>query len=284
MSYIFFGTPRFAAIILEKLIAAGLPPALVIANPDRPAGRKKELRAPETKLIAAKYGLHAHQPEKPEVKSLKFEVDKLGDIDFAVVAAYGNIIKKDVLDLPRLGTIGVHPSLLPLYRGATPIQSAILGGETTTGTTLFLLDEGVDSGPILAQEKIAIGINDDYLALETKLADLSADLLIKTIPDFLANRIKPMPQDHTRATMTKKFKTEDGLVDLSKDAPETIYRKIKALNPEPGVYTFIEKGDKKIRVKLLDANLLSDKLQLKLIQLEGGKPIPAQNQLPAFLK
>ena len=93
-----------------------------------------------------------------------------------------------------------------------------------------------------------------------------------------------MPQDHTRATMTKKFKTEDGLVDLSKDAPETIYRKIKALNPEPGVYTFIEKGDKKIRVKLLDANLLSDKLQLKLIQLEGGKPIPAQNQLPAFLK
>jgi len=261
--FVFFGTPEFAAIILEKLIQTGMAPALVICNPDRPVGRKKIITAPPAKIIAQKYGVNIWQPEnlELEIKEIKNRV-----FDFFVVAAYSKILPKEILAIPRLSTIGIHPSLLPKYRGTTPIQNAILAGEKETGVTLFLTDEKVDHGPILAKRELRMTNDDNYDNLQKRLAALGADLLIETLPKFLAGEIKPQPQDESKATYTKKFRIEDAFIDLNGE-PEIILRKIKALNPEPGVWT-IQNGK---RMKILDAEIKDGKLKLKKIQVEGKK-------------
>ncbi len=283
MKYAFFGTPDFAAVILEKLIKSGFPPVVVICNPDKPVGRKKIITAPPTKIIAQKYGIPALQPESLEIENWKLEIKKIKNevFDFFLVAAYAQIIPKEILEMPRLGVIGVHPSLLPKYRGASPIQSVILSGEPETGVTLFLVDEKVDHGQIFAQRKLEFSISSDkvvsprqsrdnfqFSKLQQLLAELAGDLLIETLPKFLKGEIAPLPQDENRTTYTKKFKTEDGHVDLEKDEPTIIERKIRALNPEPGVWT-IQNGK---RMKILEAELTPEnKLKLKKIQFEGKK-------------
>lgn len=268
MNFVFFGTPEIAAIILEKLIKAGFIPSAVICNPDKPVGRKKIITSPPTKILAEKHNIKVLQPEKLEIGNLKFEI---GEIDFAVVAAYAKIIPKEILDISKLGSIGVHPSLLPKHRGASPIQSAILSDDKETGVSLFLMDEKVDHGPILAQrelENYELGIM-NYGTLMRKLAELGGDLLVKTLPKFVAGEIEPQIQDEVLATFTKKFKTEDGFVNLEKDDPIIIKRKVRALNPEPGVYTI--KDEK--RMKILEAEIVDGKIKLKKIQMEGKKPV-----------
>jgi methionyl-tRNA formyltransferase len=281
MNYIFFGTPDFAAIILEKLIGAGLPPALLVCNPDRPVGRKKVITPPQAKIVAEKHGIGIYQPEKLEIRNLKLEI---GEADFAIVASYAKIIPKNILELFPKGIIGVHPSLLPKYRGPTPIQSVILNGEAETGVTLYLLDEKVDHGPIIAQR--ALENNDlrtiNYVKLHDALANLGADLLIETLPKFIEGKIKPVAQNEAEATFTKKFENRDGYVDLEKDDPVIIEKKVRALNPEPGVWTIITaetasliRANKKIigkRMKILEAEVIDSKLKLKKIQFEGKKP------------
>lgn len=264
--YVFFGSPEFAAIILQKLIDAGLPPLTVICNPDRPVGRKKIITPPPAKLIAKKNNIPVWQPEKldAEFKS-KLANPKL---DFTVIAAYSQILKKDVLSIARLGAIGVHPSLLPKYRGATPIQNAILNGETESGITLFLVDEKVDHGPILSASKQSLAEKENYQALHDKLAELGAKLLIQTIPDFFTGKIKPQPQDESKATLTEKFTTQDGYVNLQKDNPVMVERKIRALNPEPGVWTIYNSK----RTKLLEAEITVGQIKLKKIQEAGKNP------------
>ncbi len=275
MKYIFFGTPRFAAIILDQLIKAGLPPTLVVTNPDRPAGRKKILTPPPTKSIAAGHNIPVYQPEKLEVKSWKLEVSKLNGIEFAVVAAYNKILKKEVLESLPAGFIGIHPSLLPRYRGASPIQSAMLAGEKETGISLYLLDNEVDHGSILAQKNLPIAPEDDYLSLEEKLADLGAKALISILPNLPQIATEAAPQDHSLTTFTKKFVATDGFVDLAHDTPEMIYRKIKALNPEPGVYAIINE----VRVKLLSAKLENQELIITRLQYAGKKPIAVKQSI-----
>ncbi len=280
MNYIFFGTPEFAAIILEKLIKTGLKPALLICNPDKPVGRKKILTPPPTKIIAQKYGINFWQPEKLTIDNLKIKIKKA---DFAIIAAYSKILPKEVLEFPRLGTIGIHPSLLPKYRGPSPIQSVLLNGEKETGLTLFLTDEKIDHGPILVKQKLNTRLEIiNYEKLMETLAKLGADLLIKTLPKFIKNGIKPKPQNENEATHTKKFKTEDAFINpldldtaLNGKSLETaiiIERKIRALNPEPSAWTFRQIQDKKMRVKLLGAEIIQEKLKLKTIQIEGKKP------------
>lgn len=260
MNYAFFGTPDFAAIILEKLIAAHIPPVLVVCNPDKPVGRKKIITPPPTKLLAIQHNIPVSQPEK-------LEVDKLSDAEFAIVAAYSKILPKKIIDSLDGGVIGVHPSLLPKYRGPSPIQTAILNGDKETGVTLFLIDERVDHGPLLIKREVQI-TNHNYKELEKELAGLSGDLIIEALPKFIKGEIKPQPQDETQATYTKKFKTEDAYVNLEKDNPMIIERKVRALNPEPGVWTM--KNGK--RMKILEAELKDGKLLLKKIQFEGKKP------------
>jgi len=280
MKYTFFGSPRFAAIILEKLIAAGLPPALVVCNPDRPVGRKKIITPPTVKARIMNYEsgirdkIKIIQPEK-----LASSLFMLPDsrFDFAVVAAYSQILPLEIIKNFKLGMIGVHPSLLPQYRGATPIQSVILNGEIETGATLFLIDEKVDHGPILENRKQKIENNDNYETLEKKLAELSADLLIETLPKFIKSEIRSKPQNEKFATLTKKFSAEDAFIEPThlvkaqemegKSAAE-IDRKIRAFQTEPGAWTII----KEKRTKLLEAEIVDGKLKLKKIQIEGKKP------------
>ncbi len=275
MNYIFFGTPRFAAIILEKLIGAGFIPVAVICNSDKPTGRKQMITPPPTKLLAQKYNIQILQPEV--LSNSKFHAYRqAGEIpclpagrrnskfDLFVVAAYGKIIPKEILDMPRLGTIGVHPSLLPKYRGPTPIQTAILNGEKETGVTLFMVDEKVDHGQIITSNEYRVMSNENYEILEIKLAELGAELLVEFLRKInqclgsptskkLTKNVREVglpdigvelrPQSETEATYTKKFTTQDGYVDLEKDNPILIERKIRALNPEPGVWTMRETSD-----------------------------------------
>ena len=278
MKFIFFGSPEFAAIILEKMIKADLLPQAVVCNPDKPVGKKKIITAPPIKkLLIEKFKdlkIKIYQPEKIlDVKS------QLSDVNcqLFIVAAYAKIISKEILEIPSLGTIGVHPSLLPKHRGPTPIQTAILNGNEKTGTTLFLMDEKIDHGPILAASHLPITTNDDYKTLMRKLAELSANLLIETLPNIEEKIKNAKPQNESEATYTKKFKTEDAFIkpeDLKRAENDggrptiEIERKLRALNPEPGVWTIIDNK----RVKILNARIQDNKLKLTRIQVEGKKP------------
>jgi methionyl-tRNA formyltransferase len=277
MKYVFFGTPRFAEIILNGLIGAGMLPVALVCNPDRPLGRKKIVTPPPTKqsVISKSATTKIFQPEKLDDNFIQ----ELKDLhpDFFVVAAYAKIIPAAVLDIPRLGTLGTHPSLLPSYRGASPIQSALLTGESKTGSTIYKMDEKTDHGAIYAQKEIPLdALTTNYLELEEQLAKLSENLLIDLIPTLLDGTAIPRSQDGSLATFTKKFTTDNGFIkDTELDAAiagnsdkaELIVRTINALNPEPGVWT-IKNGK---RIKLLAAKVDVGALKLLIIQEEGQK-------------
>ena len=276
MKFIFFGSPEFAAIILEKLINTEYIPSAVICSPDKPAGRKKIITPPPTKIIAQKHNTPVWQPEKLDdyliAKLLNYKPD------FFIVAAYSKIIPKEILEIPQLGTIGVHPSLLPKYRGASPIQTAILNNDEKTGTTLYLMDEKMDHGGIISNLKFQISNFDTYETLMQKLAELSANLLIEILPNIEEKIKNVKPQNESEATYTKKFQTEDAFIkpeNLEKAEKEggkianEINNKIRAFYPEPGVYTFINNK----RIKLLEAKIIDNKLKLTKTQIEGKTPV-----------
>ena len=283
MKFVYFGTPDFSAHVLERLIDAGLPPVAVVTNPDRPVGRRKIVTAPAVKQMIENYQLQTTnykeieilQPEKLDAEFI--EKLKSFDADFFLVFAYNKIFRKNVLEIPRLGIVGIHPSFLPKYRGPSPFQTALLNGETETGVTIYQLDEGVDSGAIIAESKsVVITGEDNFTTLAAKLADVGAELAIETLPRFLSGKITPRMQDESQATFTKKFKTEDGFIEpadlaaaVAGDAEKSaaLDRKIRALNPEPGVWTM--QNNK--RVKLLEVKIENGKLQLTKIQEDGQK-------------
>ena len=281
LRYVFFGTPNFAARVLEKLIAAGVSPVVLVCNPDRPVGRKKIVTSPPTKKLIQELGIKNNelgikvfQPkDKAELSLVSDEIFK--DCDFGIVAAYAQIIPRSVIDKARLGIMGVHPSLLPSFRGATPIQTAILDGAETTGVSLFMLDEEVDHGSVIAQREVSLG-EDNYVEFERRLADLGVELLLEILPKFVIGKSEAIVQDESGATYTKKFTSEDGLItnELLEKAKNgegavEVLRKIRALNPEPGIYSVIQGK----RTKLLEAKIVEGKLVLTKIQREGGLPL-----------
>lgn len=297
MKFIFFGTPEFAAIILEKLINAGYMPAAVICNPDELVGRKKILTSPPVKILSQKHDIRIFQPEKLR-DNLEF-AEQLKNLksDLAIIAAYGKIIPKEILDIPSSGFINVHPSLLPKYRGASPIQYAILNGDHETGVTIMAVDEEMDHGNIISNLKTQISRVDTFESLSQKLAKLGAELLIKILPDYVSGKIKPVEQDHSRATYTKIIKKEDGKIDWSKSADE-IERMTRGYYPWPDVWTVwsdkilkilaadvLADGDKKIgEVFLTKNNKLAikcgkDALIVNKLQLEGRKILTAREFL-----
>lgn len=290
-NFVFFGSPEFAAVILEKIIQNGFRPSLVVCNPDKPTGRKKNITSPPVKTgimnqeSRIKNVIKILQPEKLD-KEFRDSLFIIHDsYDFFIVAAYAKIIPPEILEIPKFGSIGVHPSLLPKYRGATPIQSAILNDDEQTGVTLFLIDEKVDHGPIIAQKELRGEElkTMDCKQLSKKLADLGGNLLIETLPKFLAGEIELEPQNESQAAYTKKIKTEDGFIEeggleraengRDLEQAKIILRKIRALNPEPGVYTF--KNGK--RTKILEAEIVDGKLRIKRIHVEGK---PRSETLP----
>lgn len=249
MKIIFFGTPNFGAIVLEKLLKNKIEPVLVVTKPDKPVGRKKIITPPPVKILAKKYGLPFLQPDK--IENTQKELEKINP-DLILVAAYGKIIPKKILDIPKYGCLNVHPSLLPKHRGASPLQFTVLNGDKETGVTLILMTEKMDEGPILDQLKIKIENQKIFPQdLEKKLAELGGDLLVKIIPKWIKNEIKPKKQNEKEATYTKIIKKEDGKVDWSKSA-ENLEKQIRAFHPWPGSFC---KADDKI-MKILKASAL----------------------------
>jgi methionyl-tRNA formyltransferase len=263
MNIVFFGTSEFAAIILEKMIHGGVAPVLVVTTMDKPAGRKNVLTPPPAKVLALKNNIEIVQPQK--VSDINSQLQAM-DPDLIVLASYGNIVPKTTLRIPTYGAINVHPSLLPKYRGASPMQSAILAGEQETGVSIMLMDEEMDHGPILAQQIVFMD-KEAYEQLHNKLAQIGADLLLETIPQWVNEEIKPKEQNHAEATFTERFTREDGRIDWKRPV-EYIERQTRAFTPWPGAYTFW----KEKRIKILKAHIEENSLIIDELQLEGKQP------------
>ena len=237
MSIIFIGTPEFAVPALRHLAGSGFRISAVITQPDRPAGRGRTTRASPVKEAALELGLEVLQPATLRDEA---EIQRISALypEAMVAVAYGQILRPGFLAIAPRGVVNVHPSLLPRYRGASPIQSAILSGDDITGVTIMLMDAGMDSGPVLAQQEVAIAADDTGGSLSGKLADLGAQLLTATLRDWLDGRLQPQPQDESMATVTRLLSKDDGLIDWSESAVQ-ISRQIRAFDPWPGSYTAI---------------------------------------------
>ncbi len=292
MKLVFCGTPQFAVPTLERLVATGFNVQLVVTQPDRPQGRGMELAAPPVKQSAIKLGLPVLQPDKIK-KNEEFR-ERLRGLasDAIIVVGYGRIIPPWMLTLPPYGNINVHGSLLPKYRGAAPIQWAIANGEKVSGVTTMHLNEGLDTGDILLQEKLEITEEDTSVTFAPKLAQLGADLLVETLRGLEQKRIIAKPQDHSQATLAPILTKEDGLVDFNRPAQE-IHNRLRGFQPWPGAHTkFREKNLKFVEVKALgsarqntpgelrmegDQLLVAcgsgTELQLLRLQPEGKKPL-----------
>ena len=240
MKLVFCGTPRFAVPTLEALIAAGHDIALVVSQPDRPVGRTQQLTAPPVKETALAAGLEVTQPEK--IKNNAEFRSRLTAIapDAIVVVAYGRIIPPWMLALPRLGCINLHASLLPKYRGAAPIQWAVAKGETVTGNTTMLLEEGLDTGPILLQREVVIAPDQTAADLFDVLAKEGAPLVVETLAGLENGTIKAQPQDHSRATLAPILDREDGRMDFAGRTATELCNRWRGFQPWPGAYTTLE--------------------------------------------
>ncbi|MDA1337341.1 MAG: methionyl-tRNA formyltransferase [bacterium] len=232
MKFVFFGTRELGAQVLESLFQSGNSPTLVVTGVDKPAGRKQELLPSPVKVIAQKHHFPLAQPEKPAELILRKEL--LG-AEFFVVAAYGSILSKEILEIPPKGVLNVHPSLLPKYRGPSPERFTLLAGEKKTGVSVILLDEKVDHGPILAQEEFIMKEGIKHEELHLQLGELGGKLLVKTIPLWREGKITPREQDHEKATFTTKITKEQGKIDWNREA-EYIVRQMHAFDPWPGTY------------------------------------------------
>ena len=236
MKLIFCGTPRFAVPTLEKLVSGGFDVRLVVTQPDKPRGRGLELAPSPVKSRALELGLPVVQPDK--IKNNDEFRQQLAAMqpEAIVVVGYGRIIPQWMIDLPPLGNINLHASLLPRYRGAAPIQWAIACGETVTGVTTMRIDAGLDTGDILQQREIPITAADTAETLAPRLAEIGADLMVQTLPALAAGTIQPSPQDHSRATLAPILKREDGLIDFQRPAPAIVNR-LRGFQPWPGAFT-----------------------------------------------
>ena len=255
---------------LRALRRAGHEILLVITQPDRP-GNRMRVKPSAIKLAAIELGLPVYQPERirdPE------SVERLRELapDFLVVVAYGQILPRSVLAIPRLGAINVHASLLPRHRGAAPVARAILAGDHETGVTIMKMDEQLDHGPILGVRATPIGEREDAAALTARLAEMGAELLVETLEHFEDLRV--VGQDHPRATVAAKLRKEEGELEWAMGAPE-IDRRVRALQPWPGATLPTNRG----RVKVLSGHVEGDRYVPDVVQLPGKKPAPAKQVL-----
>lgn len=289
----FLGTPRLAQIILESLANTPYKPQLVVTAPDTKSGRGQKPQMSPVKQTAITNNIRVLQPSRTLL-------DGVEKFDLAILVAYGKIIPKEILQIPKYGFLNVHPSLLPKYRGPSPIQGAILAGEEKTGVTIIKLDEQIDHGPILAQKEIKIEDTDTHESLIEKLGELGAGLLLEVLPSYLAHLrgvksfhlggvlknakifLPPKPQNHSQATFTKRITKEDGKIDLKNPPdPQTLDRMIRAFYPWPTVWS-----KWKIRERIFDKSkrengkwkifkfLPATNYQLPfLIQPEGKRPM-----------
>jgi methionyl-tRNA formyltransferase len=238
MSIVFVGTPAFAVPSLRQLASAGHEISAVVTQPDRPAGRHRTPQSPPVKLAADELDLRVLQPASLRDPRAVADLRALAPEVIAVVA-FGQILRPEVLAIPPYGVLNVHPSLLPRWRGASPIPAAVLAGDERTGVTIMLMDAGMDSGPVLSQRTLAIGVNDTSASLSERLSAAGAELLVDTLPRWVSGEIEPAPQDNSQATTCPVLRKEDGAIDWRISATE-IWRRVRAYNPWPGAYTSLD--------------------------------------------
>jgi methionyl-tRNA formyltransferase len=233
---VFCGTPRFAVPSLEKLVEAGFRIQLVVTQPDKPRGRGMELTPSPVKQRALELGLQVAQPDK--IKNNEEFRSQLSTLkpDAIIVVGYGRLIPQWMIDLPPMGNINLHASLLPKYRGAAPIQWAIACGETVTGVTTMKIDSGLDTGDILLQKEIPVEAKDTAETLAPRMANIGAELVRETLPGLRAGTVHPTPQDNTKASLAPILKKEDGEIDFHRSAQE-ICNRLRGFQPWPGAYT-----------------------------------------------
>ena len=297
LKIIFMGTPEFSVPVLNSLIQ-NYNIITVVTQPDKKVGRKQELTSSPVKKVALENKIEVLQPDKID-QSFVSEIKEINP-DLIVVVAYGFILPQELLNIPKYGVINIHASLLPKYRGASPIQSAILNGDQVTGVSIMLINEKMDQGPILSQSEADIEPGETFSSLHDKLAILGSHLLIDTLPKYLNQEIKPIIQDDTQATYCQKITKDDGKIDWSKPATE-IETMIRAFDPWPETWSYW--GDKKLKIlagtvnnsRTLDkaGTILKDgdnllictgegNLQVKKIQLEGKKEMGVKDFLNGY--
>jgi methionyl-tRNA formyltransferase len=235
MRVVFLGSGAFAIPSFEALIGAGHDVAALVTQPDREKGRGRSLAPPPLKPVAEARGVPVHQPRKVRDPAAQETLRAL-DPDIQVVVAYGQILPRSVIDIPRHGTVNVHGSLLPRYRGAAPVQWAIVNGERETGVTTMLIDEGLDTGPTLVSRSTPIGAEETAADLEPRLAAIGADVLLETLAGMDAGTLKAVPQVHARATLAPIIRKEDGRLDWTMPA-EALARRVRGFHPWPGTFT-----------------------------------------------
>ncbi len=268
LKVIFWGTPDFAIHPLSALMESGYSIIAIITQPNKITGRKKLLKPPPVKVAAQNYHIPVLQPNKLKDDQFFEEFKNLAP-DICIVGGYGKIIPERYLLVPKFGFICVHPSLLPKYRGPSPIQGAIMNGEPETGIGIIIMDKEMDHGPILSEVKYHLKPTEYKQEAEQEIWKLGGKLLIETLPKYIAGKIKPRIQNHEQATFTKLLTREDARTDWSRP-PQEIYNKIRALNPEPGTWTTW--NNKVFNIK--KAKLIDGKLTLITVQLEGKKETP----------
>lgn len=290
MRLVFLGTPEFAVPTLERVVEAGRQVLAVVTQPDRPSGRGQHAAPPPVKEAAARLGLPVYQPERVRRPEAVEFLRALG-AEAMVVVGYGQIIPQTVIDLAPLGIINVHASLLPKYRGAGPIQWAILNGETRTGVTTMRIDAGLDTGDMLLKAGTEIGPEENAIELGKRLAVMGANLLVETLRDLAAGTIVPQKQDPSQATYAPLLKKEDGLLDWSQPA-QSIHNRVRGLQPWPGAYTSFRgqtlhiwksktvrgagpRPARFISLKPVVVSCGSGALEILEVQLEGRKRISA---------
>ena len=251
---VFFGTSELACASLSALLeSSAFTVAAVVTQPDRPKGRNLHPQPSPVKVLAAGIPLPVLQPERARHENF---VQTLGEFqaDLIVVAAYGQILRKALLELPRFGCLNVHASLLPKYRGAAPIQWAILNDERETGVTIMKMDEGLDTGDLLASQSTSITPADNAQTLHERLAMIGAGLLVKTIPEYVAGEIVPRKQPQTGASYARKIARDDGRLDWTQPA-RSLWNRVRALVPWPGTYTFLSAEPKPHLLKIWQAEV-----------------------------
>ncbi len=272
---VFFGTPQISVFVLEELEKKDIVPNLIVTTPDKKRGRKMLLTPSEVKVWAENNNVPTLQTDKITnefIEELKQKAPHSG-WDVFIVAAYGKLLPKQLLEIPKHGVVNVHPSLLPRLRGASPIRGAILADDKEVGVSVMLIDEKMDHGPILSQEKVEILEWPPHgKELDEILARLGGNLLADTLPKWIEGKITPQEQDHNKATFTKKITKEDGLIDLDADPYQNLL-KIRAYEGWPGTYFFTQIGEKTTRIKIIDAELKEGKLNIIRVIPEGKKEI-----------
>ena len=275
LNIVFFGTPKIATIVLSELKHAGITPTLIVTAPDAPKGRKLVFTPSPVSDWGGREDIEVLKP-KTFKDNPDLDVLLNTEWDLFIVAAYGKIIPRTILDLPKHGALNVHPSLLPKFRGPSPIRSAILADERTTGVTIMQMDEKMDHGPIVAQAKIELDQKDwppRGNMFDELMAHAGGELLAEVIPAWIGGEIEAEKQDHEKATYCKKITKEMGEIDLDDDPYQNLL-KIRAFDGWPGTYFFTERDGKNIRVKITDAELTKDgALNILKVIPEGKKEI-----------